>query len=51
MSGLVGSFGSLGGIIFTLIFRFQTAQGKAFWIVGLICIILNLLMIPISVPK
>jgi NNP family nitrate/nitrite transporter-like MFS transporter len=51
MSGLVGSFGSLGGIIFTLIFRFQTAQGKGFWIVGLMCIILNLLLIPISVPK
>jgi len=51
MSGIVGSFGSLGGVIFTIIFRFQTAQGKGFWIVGVICIILNVLMIPISVPK
>ena len=51
MSGIVGSFGSFGGIIFTIIFRFQTAQGKGFWIAGLLSIILNLLMIPISVPK
>ena len=51
MSGIVGSFGSLGGIVFTIIFRFVTAQGKGFWISGLICIILNVLMIPISVPK
>ncbi|KAF8641372.1 hypothetical protein AX16_009993 [Volvariella volvacea WC 439] len=51
MSGIVGAFGNLGGIIFTLIFRFQTAQGKAFWIVGLMCIIINTLMIFIPVPK
>jgi NNP family nitrate/nitrite transporter-like MFS transporter len=34
MSGIVGGSGNLGGIIFALIFRFQTAPGKAFWIVG-----------------
>ena len=51
MSGIVGSFGSLGGIIFTLIFRFQTAQGKGFRIVGLMCIVFNFLLMAISVPK
>jgi len=51
MSGLVGSFGNLGGIIFALIFRFQTEEGKAFWIVGIICVIINLVLIPIPVPK
>ena len=51
MSGIVGSFGSLGGIIFTLIFRFETAKGKGFWIVGVMCIVSNLLLIPIPMPK
>ncbi|KAF8804928.1 putative high affinity nitrate transporter [Phlegmacium glaucopus] len=50
MSGLVGSFGNLGGIIFALVLRFQTEVGKAFWIMGVISIILNILVIPISVP-
>jgi len=51
MSGIVGSFGNLGGIIFTLIIRFQTAQGKAFWIVGLMCMIINALLVFVPVPK
>ncbi|KAF8805920.1 putative high affinity nitrate transporter protein 2 [Phlegmacium glaucopus] len=50
MSGLVGSFGNLGGIIFALVLRFQTEVGKAFWIMGVISIILNVLVMPISVP-
>ena len=28
MSGIVCSFGSLGGPTFTLVFRFETAPGK-----------------------
>ncbi|KAK7036042.1 Nitrate/nitrite transporter [Favolaschia claudopus] len=51
MSGIVGAFGNLGGIIFALIFRFQTATGKAFWIIGAFCIVLNVLLIPIPVPE
>ena len=51
MSGLVGAFGTLGGMVFTIIFRFETGQGKAFWITGLICLVSNVLMLPISMPK
>ncbi|KAJ7156527.1 nitrate/nitrite porter [Mycena crocata] len=50
MTGLVGAFGNLGGIFFALIFRFQTASGKAFWIIGAVCIAINVLLIPIPVP-
>jgi NNP family nitrate/nitrite transporter-like MFS transporter len=50
MSGLVGSFGNLGGIIFALVFRFQTQVGRAFWIMGVITIGINALLIPVSVP-
>ena len=34
MSGLVGAFGNLGGMIFVLVFRLQTDVGKACWIFG-----------------
>jgi len=50
MSGLAGSFGTLGGVIFTLIFRFQTAAGKGFWIMGIISVVINVLLLPIPVP-
>ena len=32
MSGLVGSFGNLGGIVFVLVVRLQAEVGKACWI-------------------
>ncbi|TFK21047.1 nitrate transporter [Coprinopsis marcescibilis] len=51
MSGIVGSFGNLGGIIFAMIFRFQPQLGNGFWIMGIICLVLNLVLIPIPVPK
>jgi NNP family nitrate/nitrite transporter-like MFS transporter len=51
MSGIVGSFGSLGGLIFALIVRFQTAPGKAFWIIGAMSVAINVILIPIPVPK
>lgn len=51
MSGIVGAFGNLGGIIFALVFRYQTASGKAFWIVGAISIAINVLLVVIPVPK
>jgi len=50
MSGLVGSFGNLGGIIFVLIFRLETDIGKACWIIGVICMAVNALLIFIGVP-
>jgi MFS transporter, NNP family, nitrate/nitrite transporter len=50
MSGIVGGSGNLGGIIFALIFRFQTAPGKAFWVVGAMCMAINLLLLPVPVP-
>jgi NNP family nitrate/nitrite transporter-like MFS transporter len=51
MSGIVGSFGNLGGIVFAMCFRFQPHQGNGFWIMGIICLVLNLVLIPIPVPK
>ncbi|KAF7357751.1 Nitrate/nitrite transporter [Mycena venus] len=51
MAGIVGGFGNLGGIIFALVFRFQTATGKAFWIIGVISIVINVLLVPIPVPE
>ncbi|TFK34311.1 nitrate transporter [Crucibulum laeve] len=51
MSGIVGSFGNLGGIVFALVFRFQTESGKGFWIMGVICIAINVLLVIIRVPK
>jgi MFS transporter, NNP family, nitrate/nitrite transporter len=51
MSGIVGAFGNLGGIFFALIFRYQTASGKAFWIVGAISIAINVALVAVPVPK
>ncbi|PVF95348.1 nitrate transporter [Serendipita vermifera] len=52
MSGIVGAFGNLGGIFFGLVFRFQPSpQGKPWWICGIIIMILNVLLIPIPVPR
>ncbi|KAF8749403.1 Nitrate transporter [Rhizoctonia solani] len=51
MSGIVGSMGNLGGIIFALVFRFQPAPlGKAFWICGVIVMTLNASLVWIRVP-
>jgi MFS transporter, NNP family, nitrate/nitrite transporter len=51
MSGIVGGFGNLGGVIFAIIFKFQTATGKAFWIIGAMSIAINVLLVFIPVPK
>ncbi|KAG6882795.1 hypothetical protein C0992_010649, partial [Termitomyces sp. T32_za158] len=51
MSGIVGSFGNLGGIIFALVFRFQPTQGNAFWIMGVICVVINAVLVIVPVPK
>jgi len=52
MSGLVGASGNLGGVFFALIFRFQPLpHGKALWISGIVCLVLNALLVFIRVPK
>ncbi|KAI3323609.1 nitrate transporter [Xylariaceae sp. AK1471] len=47
VSGTAGAAGNLGGIIFSIIFRFMdngTNYAKAFWVIGLIHIGLNLVL-------
>jgi len=52
MSGIVGSAGNLGGIIFAMIFRFQsTTLGKPFWVCGIICMAINAVLVVFPVPK
>jgi len=44
-SGIVGSSGDLGGIIFATIFWFQfNTLGKPFWFCGIICVVYTLTM-------
>lgn len=50
MSGLVGSCGNMGGIIFTLILRFQPDVGRGFWIIGIISMAVNFLLFSIPIP-
>lgn len=43
VSGLVGGFGNLGGIIFAIIFRYNGSRyGRSMWIIGVISITANL---------
>ncbi|KAK7682148.1 hypothetical protein QCA50_014735 [Cerrena zonata] len=52
MSGFVGAMGNLGGIIFALIFRFQSRPfGKAFWVSGVVAAVINILLAVVPVPK
>lgn len=51
MSSLVGSFGSLGGIIFASVFRFEADPAKAIWTIGVLCIVINVSLMAIPVPK
>ncbi|KAI6148502.1 major facilitator superfamily domain-containing protein [Pisolithus tinctorius] len=52
MSGIVGGMGNFGGIVFAMIFRFQPAPlGKAFWISGIIAVVINLFITVIRVPR
>ncbi|KAI0136695.1 major facilitator superfamily domain-containing protein [Xylariales sp. AK1849] len=47
VSGITGAGGNLGGIIFAIIFRFMdngTDYAKAFWIIGIITIVMNLVL-------
>ncbi|KAI6043495.1 major facilitator superfamily domain-containing protein [Pisolithus marmoratus] len=52
MSGIVGGMGNFGGIVFAMIFRFEpTPLGKAFWISGIIVVVISLLLTIIRVPR
>ena len=43
VSGLVGGFGNLGGIVFAIVFRYNGTQyGKSMWIIGVVSIAANL---------
>ncbi|BDD59811.1 hypothetical protein MPDQ_003839 [Monascus purpureus] len=44
VSGIVGGMGNFGGIIFAIVFRYNGVQyGRSFWIIGVICIGINVL--------
>ena len=53
VSGATGGIGNLGGIIFSIIFRYNGTQyGRSIWIIGIITICLNLLVCWIRpIPK
>jgi NNP family nitrate/nitrite transporter-like MFS transporter len=52
MSAIVGSSGNLGGIIFAMIFRFQSSTlGKPFWVCGILCMAINAALVVFPVPK
>ncbi|KAI0447448.1 nitrate transporter [Xylaria telfairii] len=55
VSGTTGAAGNLGGVIFSIIFRFMdngTNYSKAFWVIGVITIALNLVLCWVSpVPR
>lgn len=43
VSGIVGGFGNLGGIIFAIIFRYNGSDyGKSMWIIGAVSLAANL---------
>ncbi|KAK2748058.1 hypothetical protein FQN55_004609 [Onygenales sp. PD_40] len=42
LSGIVGAFGNLGGIIFAIVFRYNgTSYHQSIWIIGVICVAIN----------
>ncbi|KAF2204291.1 high affinity nitrate transporter NrtB [Delitschia confertaspora ATCC 74209] len=53
LSGIVGASGNFGGVIFAIIFRYHgTHYAKVFWIIGIICICINLVFIWVRpIPK
>lgn len=43
VSGTVGAAGNFGGIIFSIIFRYNgTHYDRSIWIIGVICIVVNM---------
>ncbi|KAJ5451946.1 hypothetical protein N7445_000129 [Penicillium cf. griseofulvum] len=53
VSGIVGGFGNLGGIVFAIVFRYNGSNyGRSMWIIGVICLAANLAVCWIRpVPK
>ncbi|EWC48688.1 hypothetical protein DRE_01910 [Drechslerella stenobrocha 248] len=53
LSGLVGAFGNLGGIVFAIIFRYNGSNyPKVFYIIGAVMIAMNLVVVWIRpIPK
>ncbi|KAK2756981.1 hypothetical protein FQN54_004949 [Arachnomyces sp. PD_36] len=53
VSGFVGMFGNLGGIIFAIVFRYNgTHYSRSIWIIGIISIVVNLAVSWITpIPK
>lgn len=50
VSGLVGAFGNLGGIAFSLVYRFNALDyEKLFWIMGIIVLALQVPFLLVSV--
>ena len=48
VSGMTGGTGNLGGIMFSIIFRYEKKDyAKSFWIIGLITIALNVVLVAI----
>ncbi len=46
MCGIVGAAGSLGGIIYAMIFRFSIGSaGKPYWVSGIFCAAANLILV------
>ncbi|OCH89835.1 nitrate transporter [Obba rivulosa] len=51
MTGIVGAMGNMGGVFYAIIFRFQPKPfGKAFWISGILTIVVNVVLMPMRVP-
>ncbi|KAJ5135394.1 uncharacterized protein N7515_004672 [Penicillium bovifimosum] len=43
VSGIVGGFGNLGGIVFAIIFRYNgSSYGRSMWIIGVVSLVANL---------
>lgn len=43
VSGLVGGFGNLGGIVFAIVFRYNGVEyGRSLWVIGVISLVANL---------
>ncbi|KAJ3301696.1 hypothetical protein HDV03_000499 [Kappamyces sp. JEL0829] len=54
VSGVVGSAGNLGGIVFSLVFRYNTTNyAQSMWIIGCIILFLHAMVfwIPVLTPK
>ncbi|KAI8891729.1 major facilitator superfamily domain-containing protein, partial [Globomyces pollinis-pini] len=53
VSGMVGAFGNLGGIVFALVFRFSVTPFQGMWISGVVVLasVLSVCWVPVSKSK